>query len=110
MFILMPLFALLVYAFYWPAERTFVPHFYFAVHYHAFAFVVLAPFELTAFLHGRAVIGIKLVLLLSLFVYLAFALRRVYGGNRWLTSAKILAIAPVYCGVILVAMGLIALV
>src|SRR5262249_17929843 len=67
MFILMPLFALIVFAFYWRAERMYVPHFYFAVHYHAFAFVVLALFEATSFVHiGMIMIPIKLFLLLVL--------------------------------------------
>lgn len=110
MFILMPMFGLLVWAFYWRAERMFVPHFYFAVHYHAFAFVVLALFELTSFIHGWVAVGLKVGLLLWLFIYLGVALRRVHGGNRWLTSAKILAIMPIYGSIILVAMGMIALV
>jgi hypothetical protein len=110
MFILMPLFGLIVYAFYWRAERMYVPHFYFAVHYHAFAFVVLALFEAAGLLHGVAIAIVKLLLFLSLFPYLAMALRRVYGGRRWLTWAKAMAILPIYMGFVLVAMGLIALV
>jgi len=110
MFILMPLFALIVFAFYWRAERLYVPHFYFAVHYHAFAFVVLALFEATTPLHGLAIRILRLVLLPALFVYLAMALRRVYGGSRSMTAAKTAAILPIYMGFVVVAMGLIALV
>lgn len=110
MFILMPLFALIVIAFYWRAEKTYVPHFYFAVHYHAFAFVVLALFEALSPFRFLTIRIIKLVLLLVLFVYLGIALRRVYGGKRWLTAAKTVAILGIYGGFVLVAMGLIALV
>jgi hypothetical protein len=110
MFILMPLFALIVFAFYWRAERMYVPHFYFAVHYHAFAFVALALFEASTPLHGLTIRIVRLLLFLSVFVYLAVALRRVYGGSRWMTAAKMAAIVPVYGMAVAVAMGLIALV
>ena len=110
MFILMPLLALIVIAFYWSAEKLYVPHFYFAVHYHAFAFVVLAVFEALSPLRFLAVGIVRLVLLLVLFVYLGMALRRVYGGRRWLTAAKTVAILCIYGGFVLVAMGVIALV
>lgn len=109
MFILMPLFALIVIAFYWRAEKMYVPHFYFAVHYHAFAFVVLAIFEALSPIRFLAMRIFRLTLLLLLFVYLGIALRRVYGGKRWLTAAKTVAILGIYCAFVLVAMGVIAL-
>lgn len=109
MFVLMPLFGLIVFAFCWRAERMYVPHFYFAVHYHAFAFVALALFEVVSLIHGWPAAIVRLVLLLALFPYLAIALRRVYGGSHWLNAAKTLAILPIYTGFVLVAMGLIAL-
>ena len=110
MFILMPLFALIVFAFYWRAERMYVPHFYFAVHYHAFAFVALALYEATTPLNSAPFRILRLLLFLTLFVYLAMALRRVYGGSRWMTAAKMAAIIPIYGMAIVTAMGLIALV
>jgi hypothetical protein len=110
MFILMPLFALIVFGFYWRAERMYVPHFYFAVHYHAFAFVVLALFTLAGLLHGVIAIILKFLLLFALFHYLGVALRRVYGGSRWMTAAKVAAIMPLYGMAVVTAMGLIALV
>jgi len=110
MFILMPLFALIVIAFYWRAEKMYVPHFYFAVHFHAFAFVVLAIFEALSPFRFLAMRIFRLALLLVLFVYLGMALRRVYGGSRWLTAAKTVAILGIYSSFVLVAMGLIALI
>lgn len=109
MFILMPLFGLIVFAFYFRTERLYVPHFYFAVHYHAFAFVALTLFEATSVLHSLPIRIFRLVILLSLFVYLGIALRRVYGGSRWLTSLKTVAILGIDGSFVLVAMGLIAL-
>jgi hypothetical protein len=108
MFILMPLFGLIVFAFYWRAERMFVPHFYFAVHIHAFAFVMLALFEVTGFIHGWWRLT-RLVFLLALFPYLFMALRRVYGGGRWLTAAKMSAIVAVYGSVVVLSMAALVL-
>jgi len=108
MFILMPLFALVVYAMYWRAERMYVPHFYFAVHYHAFTFIDLTLFELGTLIHTRVVAIVRLVFILALFPYLAIALRRVYGGPRWLTTLKTIAILFVYGFFNLIAMAVIA--
>ena len=108
MFLLMPLFGLIVWAFYWRAERMFVPHFYFGVHYHAYAFVMLALFEAASLLHGWMRL-IRPILFLTLFPYLAMALRRVYGGGRALTIAKVAAIAAIYGSVVLISMAAVVL-
>jgi hypothetical protein len=110
MFVLMPLFALVVFAFYFHAERMYVPHFYFAVHYHAFAFLLLALFEALSPIHGRVIGIVRLLLFLTLFPYLGMALQRVYGGRRWMTAAKTIAILVIYGVFIIVAMAAIAFV
>jgi len=108
MFVLMPLFALIVFAFYARAERLYVPHFYFSVHYHAFVFVLLTVFEALGLIHNRIVGIVRLLLLLGMFIYLAIALRRVYGGTRWMTAAKTAGIVPIYSAFVLLAMAAIA--
>lgn len=105
MFILMPLFALVVFAFYFRAERMYVPHFYFAVHYHAFAFALLALWEALSPLHGRVIGIVRLLLFLTLFPYLGMALQRVYAGRRWLTALKTVAILTIYGIFILLTMA-----
>jgi hypothetical protein len=107
MFILMPLFAAIVFAFYFKAERMYVPHFYFAVHYHAFAFFLLAIFEAISPIHSRVTGVIKLLLILGLYPYLTMALRRVYGG-RWMTIGKSIAILSIYFCFVLLTMAAIA--
>jgi hypothetical protein len=109
MFILMPLFALIVYAFYFRAERTYVPHFYFAVHYHAFAFVVLAVMEVTKLSHTWPAIILRIVLLLTIIPYLAIALRRVYGGTRLAAAFKGVSMLVIYAVFIILTMAMIAL-
>lgn len=108
MFILMPFFGLLVYAFYWRAERMYVPHFYFSVHCHAFAFLMLTLFEATRFIHGWIRLS-RLLFILALFPYLFVALRRVYGGKRWITAGKMAAILTVYASVVLISMAAVVL-
>jgi len=108
MFILMPLFALIIYAFYFRAERMYVPHFYFSVHYHAFTFITLTLFEAGTLIHSTVVGIIRLVFVLALFPYLAIALRRVYGGKWWLTGLKTFAILTIYGFFNLIAMAIIA--
>ncbi|MEA2237027.1 MAG: hypothetical protein QOC81_1751 [Thermoanaerobaculia bacterium] len=110
MFVLMPLFALIVFAFYFRAERMYVPHFYFAVHYHAFGFVLLALYEATSPIHVRAVGIIRLLALLTLFPYLGISLQRVYGGRKWLTALKTIAILSIYGFFIICTMAAIAFV
>lgn len=82
--------------------------FYFAVHYHAFAFVMLALFEGISPIHSRVVGIARLLLLLTLFPYLGMALQRVYGGRGWLTALKTIAIMTIYGGFIVCTMALIA--
>ena len=108
MFVLMPLFGLIVYAFYWRRERMYVPHFYFAVHYHAFAFVILAIFEAMAPLHGRPVQVARVVLLLAPVAYLTMALRTVYGGGRLMAAVKAIAILTIDLLFVFVTMAAIA--
>lgn len=107
MFLLMPLFGLLVYAFYWRAERMYVPHFYFSVHFHAFAFVAFALDEALRFLHWGPMRYVRFLFLLAPIVYLPMALRTVYGGGRLLTIAKTIAIVVLdLCFVVLTMAGI----
>jgi len=108
MFVLMPLFGLIVYAFYWRRERMYVPHFYFAVHYHAFAFVMLALFEAAGTLHGRPVQIARIALLVAPLPYLTMALRTVYEGGRLMAVGKTIAIVAINLAFVLAAMAAIA--
>ena len=95
MFVLMPLFGFLVYAFYWRIERMFVPHFYFAVHFHAFAFAMFALYESIGALHWGPLSFARIALVLATLPYLTVALRRVYGGGRLMTICKTVAIVVI---------------
>ena len=49
MFVLMPVFGLLTWAFYRRAEPYYVPHLYYSIHFHSFVFLMMAAAELGSF-------------------------------------------------------------
>jgi hypothetical protein len=103
MFVLMPLFGALVFLFNRRVEPMYVPHLYFAVHYHAFLFLLLtAVAGLTAIRSLWTMIPGLLLPLVSL-PYLAVALRRVYGGGGLATVLKSVAIWVIYGGLVIAA-------
>jgi hypothetical protein len=108
MFVLMPLFALHVFACYFSAERLYVPHLYFSVHYHAFAFVALAAFEAMTLIPWRYKFVPRLAIIIWVIAYLPVALRRVYGGTRWMTALKTSAIILGYLVFLMIALAAIA--
>lgn len=86
MFVLMPVFALVVWAFYRKRQRFFIPHLYYSVHFHAFVFLAMTAYLLV----NRIGVPkpVAAVLILTVIPYHFIALRRVYGGSRGLTLAK----------------------
>jgi hypothetical protein len=88
LFVLVPLFALFLKVLH--PRRLFVLHVIFVLHVHAFAFLIATPAVLV---HAGPV---YLALTLGLLAYLALALRRVYGGPRWATGARLLVLVPAY--------------
>jgi hypothetical protein len=98
--LLLPIFALLLKLFW--RKRYYAEHLVFALHYHAFALVVLAPGALLAGAAGDTVSAIAPMLCL---VYLFQALRKVYGDGRLRTFAKLTGLAFVYVLAVSIAMA-----
>lgn len=111
-FLVLPIFALLMMAFWW--KRYYVEHLVFAMHVHAFLLllgsVVVALY--VAFGIGpedpatRAITPVGWGLAA---VYLFFALRRVYGGRWWATAIKLITLGWLYLlatGVVLTAVAM----
>ena len=102
MFLLLPLFALLTWRFYKSAQPYYVPHLYYALHFHAFAFLVFAVAKACEFAGsvGEPIGGI-LALLVVPYHYLA--LRRVFGGSRaqvaWKGTATLLLYTLTIAGI-----------
>ena len=102
-FVLMPVFALITWAFYRRQERFYVPHLYHSIHFHAFAFLMLAvslPLELGGKV-GRDVGGL---LVLATVPYHYLSLRRVFGGSRRATAVKGTAVGVIYLAMVTVTM------
>jgi Protein of unknown function (DUF3667) len=95
MFVLMPVFGLFTWALYARAQRFYIPHLYYAVHFHAFVFLVLAFGEACSFA-GRIGNGVGSLAGLAIFPYHYASLRRVFGGTRWQTAWKGTLIAVTY--------------
>jgi hypothetical protein len=92
-FVLLPVYAFLLYAFFFRQRRFYVEHFVLALHLHAFAFLALLPlpiFDLPIFPGIVAGVGDVMTpfFLLWVFIYIYIALKRVYGQGWRITAAK----------------------
>jgi Protein of unknown function (DUF3667) len=88
---LLPIFALLLKLFW--RKRYYAEHLVFALHYHAFALVLLAPGGFLSGKPGKSATDIALVVCI---VYLFLALRRVFGGSKLRTLAKLSGLVLLY--------------
>lgn len=104
MFILMPIFAVLLWLFERKRERFYIPHLYFSIHFHAFAFALFALITLMGVPRWWPLTMTSKVMTLLVPVYLFGALRTVYGDTRGWAFAKTLAISAVYLFCVLGAM------
>jgi hypothetical protein len=99
--LLLPIFALLLKAFW--RKRYYAEHLIFALHYHAFGLILLAPGALLKGGAGNSATGIALLLCL---IYLFLALRRVYGEGLGRTMLKFFGLWFTYS--ILLSLGIAA--
>lgn len=97
-FVLLPVFAVLLKGLYLRRGRLYVEHFVFALHVHAFAFLLFTAMLLAP--DGR----LNLVLGLWFLAYLFLAMRRVYGQGVRRTVLKYLALLWGYFFVLLLGM------
>ncbi len=100
MFVLMPVFGLLTWLHFRRAQPYYVPHLYYAIHFHAFVFLMLA-LRLGFSLSGRVGEMIGGLFPLTIGPYHYIALRRVWGGTRWQIAWKGTSIALAYVLLIL---------
>ena len=106
LFALLPVFAAIVALFY--RGRKYPEHLYFAIHLHAFVFLVLSLTQLAKFTALPWLVGVVAAIsLLAIPVYATLALRGNYGGSLPMTLAKEAAIGAIYfatCAVAFVTM------
>lgn len=108
MVLLLPVFALVLAAFYWRQRQTlfFVDHLVFSLSFHSFAFAALLGAAAAAQFVADDVALIALLVLLS--AYLLVAMKRFYGQSWLLTGLKWVSAWPVYfCLCVLPAFGLV---
>ncbi|MBU6298501.1 MAG: DUF3667 domain-containing protein [Alphaproteobacteria bacterium] len=96
LFLLLPLFALLMAAFYWRQRQQFyfVDHLVFSLGFHTFGFALLLAAAGLAQLLAGAIVAWMAVVLLSF--YLLLAMRRFYAQNWFWTGAKFVAVSALY--------------
>ena len=96
MFVLLPVFALLVKAIFW--QRLYFDHLIFAIHLHSAAYVILAlmlPLEEIAGKHWVPM-ALQMIVLGYFLSYIVTSVRRVYGASWLVSSAKSLAVLSGY--------------
>lgn len=103
MFVLMPAFGLFTWGLFRRAQPYYVPHLYYAIHFHAFVFLMLATRAGLSF-GGRAAEVIGGLFPLAIAPYHYIALRRVFGGTRWQVAWKGTIVALAYVALILAIM------
>lgn len=106
MFVMLPIYALLLKLLYLFSRRYYMEHLIFAFHVHAFTFLVFIGLEiwsswlapaLGVTMHWSVVTAITLWIML----YPWFAMRRTYGQGWWMTTLKYLSLGFIYTLVIL---------
>lgn len=104
LFLLLPLFALLLKLAYLRSRVLYAAHTIFSLHAHAFAFLVFLGVRVLSYV--PYVRGLRGLLLLALPIYLVGALKRVYGQGWWISGLKAAVIGAVHLGATLAAVVL----
>jgi hypothetical protein len=95
LFALLPVFAAVIAIFY--RGKKYPEHLYFAIHFHAFAFVALSIVALSRFTHLTPVVAVAdLAAFVGIPTYATLAFRRVYGGGVIKTLFKEAGIWAIY--------------
>ncbi|MDE1938214.1 MAG: DUF3667 domain-containing protein [Alphaproteobacteria bacterium] len=96
LFLLLPLFALLMAAFYWRQRKDvfFVDHLVFSLGFHTFGFALLLVAAGLAQVLSDGVVAWLVISALGL--YLLFAMRRFYQQNWFWTGAKFITVSAIY--------------
>lgn len=104
-FILLPIFAFLLWLLYIRHKVSFIRHFVFALHFHSFLFIVTLFYLLVSELLATInLIGVNqvvsLILVLVFMVYLFFGMRASYGQGIGKTLLKFFLLMLSYCGIL----------
>lgn len=92
MFVLLPIFSLLLFAFFWGRRRYYVEHFVFALHFHAFAYILLLLMVITPDQLG--VLGVPM--LIWMLLYGLIAMKRFYRQSYPVLIVKYIVLSMAY--------------
>lgn len=100
-FVLLPIYAFLLFVFFHKQRRYYVEHFVFALHLHAFAFLAMLPLpvlDMPVLPRASSAIGdvLSIPILLFVFGYIFVALKRVYRQGWLITGAKYVVLWALY--------------
>jgi len=100
MFILLPLFALILKVAFWKNHKYYVEHLIYAIHLHCFYFLFSATILLITMLLPNSWHEVGNTLYFILFIYTAWyiyrSLRHIYHRSRWRTVSKIIGMSLMY--------------
>lgn len=109
LFVLMPVFAVLLAAAYRSRRRQYAAHLIVSLHLHAFVFAALSIAMLVALATPRVVRGPLTALEFCwMAAYVPLALRRVYGGKLYAAVGRSLALSTAYAALALLAVSALA--
>ncbi|WP_181305700.1 DUF3667 domain-containing protein [Rufibacter sp. XAAS-G3-1] len=99
MFLLMPFFALILKGFYLRQKRLYVEHLIFSIHFHCFAFIILALSALLSNVISASFLNLTSFLLILLYLFLA--LRHFFRQGVWKSLGKAVFVQAMYVVVLL---------
>jgi len=89
MFLLMPLFALLLKLLYIRSGRYYMQHLIFSIHFHAFVFLTILVVTATRFLHIPVLSQWLSLLIMTIPLYLYLSMKKFYRQGFWPTFIKL---------------------
>jgi hypothetical protein len=114
MFLLLPLFALILKIAFWSNHKLYVEHIIYAIHLHCFLFLFLTIVMLVKIIlpdSWETVIGlIKAAATFTILWYIYRSLRVVYNRSRWRTISKMIGASFMYSIVFVFSMSIIVIV
>ncbi|HAD82504.1 TPA: hypothetical protein DCG35_08600 [Candidatus Edwardsbacteria bacterium] len=109
MFLLMPLFALLLKMLYIRSGRYYMQHLIFSIHFHAFVFLTILVITATRFLHIPVLSQWLSLLIMTIPLYLYLSLKRFYRQGFWPTFIKLNLLSISYGAIFTVFIAMILL-
>ncbi|SHI92976.1 Protein of unknown function [Tangfeifania diversioriginum] len=108
-FLLLPVFALILWLFYFRRNQYYIRHLIFSIHVHSFIFIIFILLTIIYMIFERNTGLISLILLFTIPVYLLLALKRFYGQGVGKLLLKFAGISVIYNFIFWAAVGLVFL-